>query len=75
MSQSRGLGGDDAPNIEELDDEDYWVLLAKKHWSESVELKKVKPGVIKKDIWDRLENANFESRSLVTLENLHLLEK
>lgn len=75
MSQSRGLGGDDAPNVEELDDEDYWVLLAKKHWSESVELKKVKSGVIKKDIWDKLENENFESRSLVTLENLHLFEK
>lgn len=75
MSQGRGLGGDDAPNVEELDDENHWILLARKHWSESVELKKVKPGVIKKDIWDRLDNENFEFRSLVTLENLQLLEK
>ncbi len=74
MSQSRGLGGD-APDVKELDDEDHWTFLAKKHWPELVKSRKVKPLVIKKDIWDRLENENFEFRSLVTLENLQVLEK
>lgn len=75
MSQGLGLGGDDTSNVEELDDENHWNLLARKHWSDSIGLKKVKPGVIKKEIWDRLDNENFEFRSLVTLENLQLLEK
>ena len=75
MSQSQGFGGDDALNVEELDDEGHWTSLARQHWYEPVDLRKVKSEVIKKEIWDRLELENFDFQSLVTLENSHLLEK
>ena len=75
MSQSRDVGGGDAPSFEDRDDQDYWYDLAKKHWSNQVRPGKVKAEVIKKDIWDRLENDGFDFRSLVALENLQLLEQ
>ena len=37
--------------------------------------RKVKPDVIKKEMWDVLENEGFQFRSLLILESLQLLEK
>ena len=75
MSQRQDLRADDAPTVEELHDPGHWTSLARQHWANSVDLRRVKMEVIKNEIWDRLESENFEFRSLVTLENLQLLEK
>ncbi len=75
MAQHQGLGEDGAPGVQELDDEGHWTSLATQHWSKLVDLRKIRPEVVKKEIWDKLESLNFEFRSLVMLENLQLLEK
>lgn len=56
-------------------DDNYWAQLAKKHWPKAVKSKKAKPDLIKKEIWDVLEQEAFHFRSLLMLENLQLLEK
>ena len=53
----------------------YWAVLAKKHWSKPVKSRKVKNEVIKTELWDVLEQENFQYRSLLVLESLQLLEK
>ena len=61
--------------VEELGEDSHWTQLAKKHWSKPAESKKVKPEVIKNEIWGALEKEQFLFRSLLLLENLQLLEK
>jgi intron-binding protein aquarius len=51
------------------------VRLAKTHWLDAANVRKVKHDVIKKDIWDPLEAESFSFRSLLILENLNILEK
>ena len=53
----------------------HWAALGKKHWSKPVNSRKIKNEVIKTELWDVLEQENFEYRSLVILESLQLLEK
>ena len=53
----------------------YWAQLAKKYWLTAGKSKKTKSEVIKKEIWDALEQEAFHFRSLLMLENLQLLEK
>jgi intron-binding protein aquarius len=50
------------------------VQLAKAHWS-NVKVRKAKPDVIKKQLYDPLEAEAFNSRTLLILENLNVLEK
>ena len=58
------------------EDEAHWRDLAQKHWSNpSTKHRKVRSEVVKNDIWDVLEEDGFEFRTLLTLENLQLLEK
>ena len=38
-------------------------------------MSKVKPDVVKKEIWDVLEREDFPHRSLLILENLQILER
>ena len=57
------------------EDMDHWEVLAQKHWSKPVKSNKAKPNVIKKEIWDVLEDEGFFYRSLLQLESLQLLEK
>lgn len=57
----------------ELDGEDYWRQLAEKQWA--TRSKRVRPDVVKQEIWDKLESSDFEFRWLRLLENLQLLEK
>ena len=67
--QEPGVGNGD------IEGESHWSTLAHKHWSRTVKSGRVKPDVIKKDIWDVLEEEGFSLRSLLQLESLQLLEK
>ena len=73
--QAMAHGLDSRPTVEDFRDDSVWVQLAKTHWLETSKVRKVKQDVIKKDIWDPLEADNFSFRSLLTLENLNILEK
>lgn len=68
-------GGDSRPALEDPQGENQWTQLARKHWIKPTKTRKVKSDVIKKEIWDVLENEGFEFRSLLILESLQLLEK
>lgn len=68
-------GLDSRPTVEDFRDDSPWVRLAKTHWLDAANVRKVKHDVIKKDIWDPLEAESFSFRSLLILENLNILEK
>ena len=60
----------------EVDSESYWTQLAEKEWLKHTnKARKVRPEVIKNDIWDVLEKEGFDFKPLYLLENLQLLEK
>ena len=63
------------PAGEELEDDNRWIQLAQKHWLKPSKSGKVKPEVIKNEIWDVLEAEGFLFRSLLQLEHSQLLEK
>ncbi|KAL5356234.1 hypothetical protein BJX96DRAFT_186187 [Aspergillus floccosus] len=73
--QAMAHGLDSRPTVEDFREDSAWVQLAKTHWLETSKVRKVKQDVIKKDLWDALEAENFSFRSLLTLENLNILEK
>lgn len=75
MAEATTLGNGDQEGVGELESDSYWAQLAKKHWPNTAKSKKIKPEVIKKEIWDVLEQEAFHFRSLLMLENLQLLEK
>ena len=75
MAEIQQPGTQDLAVVEELGEDSHWTQLAKKYWSKPAKSKKVKPEVIKNEIWDVLEKEEFLSRSLLLLENLQLLEK
>ena len=62
-------------NVTESEDQRDWVSLAQKHWAKPVKTKKIKIEVIKTELWEVLEQENFEYQSLLILESLRLLEK
>lgn len=67
---------DTRPTVSDLQEGDNrWVALAKTHWLKASQTPKARPDVIKRDIWDALESEGFPLRSLLILENLHILEK
>lgn len=63
------------PTVNDLQEDNQWVNLARTYWLNTSNLRKVKPEVIKNDIWESLESEGFALRSLLILENLHILEK
>ncbi|KAJ5309076.1 hypothetical protein N7508_004455 [Penicillium antarcticum] len=65
---------DTRPTVVDFRDDSPWVQLAKAHWS-NVKVRKAKPDVIKKQLYDPLETEAFSSRTLLILENLNVLEK
>lgn len=69
--QGPSAGGDDG--------ESSFAQLAKTHWLKPTKKKaakvKVKPEVLKNDIWDVLEKEDFAFKSLLALENLQILER
>lgn len=75
MSRANPTEGDSRPDIADSQAENQWTQLARKHWSKPLKTRKVKSDVIKKEIWDVLENEGFQLPSLLVLENLQLLEK
>jgi intron-binding protein aquarius len=66
------------PAVADVEGENSFSLLAKKYWlktSKKPAKVKVKPDVLKNEIWDVLEKEDFDFRSLLALENLQILEK
>lgn len=69
---------DARPTVADVDGEDVFAQLAKKYWLKTTKRTtkvKVKQDVLKNEIWDVLENEGFPFRSLLVLENLHILER
>ncbi|EAS29887.2 DEAD helicase superfamily protein [Coccidioides immitis RS] len=62
------------PTVNDFQQENQWVALARAHWLKT-KVRKVRPEVIKNDIWDPLVTEGFSLHSLLLLENLHILEK
>lgn len=63
------------PTVEDFREDNHWVKLAKSYWLETPKIRNVKQDTIKKDFWDPLEAEGFSLRSLLTLENLNVLER
>lgn len=73
-----GQGASDASQIAvTLDEDSVFTQLAKKHWLKSSKSSKVKvkPDVLKGEIWDVLEKEDFAFRLLLELETLQLLDR
>lgn len=74
MTEATTLRDGDQPGVGDLGSDNHWAQLAEKHWPKAVKSRKTKSEVIKKEIWDVLEQEAFHFRSLLMLENLQLLE-
>lgn len=68
-------GLESRPTVEDFREDSQWVKLAKANWLDTSKARKIKKDTIKKDLWDPLEADGFNLRSLLTLENLNVLEK
>lgn len=62
-------------SVSDIGGDNRWVTLAQKHWLKQSKVRKIKQDVVKNEIWDPLEAEGFTARSLLTLENLNILEK
>lgn len=62
-------------SVSDIGGDSRWVTLAQKHWLKQSKVRKIKQDVVKNEIWDPLEAEGFTARSLLTLENLNILEK
>lgn len=67
-------GLDSRPTVSDFQEDNRWVSLAKTHWLKQSKARKAKQDVIK-ELWGPLEAEGFSLRSLLILENLHVLEK
>jgi len=77
IENGQQLRDDSRPSVSDLQGNGPFAQLAKKYWLKSNKSAKitVKPEVLKNEIWDVLEKEDFSYRSLLTLENLHILER
>ena len=69
---------DGRPTVADLQGESPFAQLAKKHWlkpGKKAAKVKIKPQVLKKEIWDVLEQEGFSYKTLLVLENLQILER
>jgi intron-binding protein aquarius len=76
--EPRREADDGRPTVADLQGENEFAQLAKKHWLKTSKKNakvKVKPDVLKTEIWDVLEKEDFAFKSLLVLENLQILEK
>lgn len=65
---------DTAPDA--VEGAELWQDVARKHWLRKSDKQiRVQVDVIKKDIWDKLEEEQFDYSSLLALESLQLLER
>lgn len=63
------------PTVADLHGENHFAQAARKNWLMAKKTPKVRPEVIKKELWDELDKVGFEYSSLLVLENLQLLER
>jgi intron-binding protein aquarius len=63
------------PTVADLHGENHFAQVARNNWLKSTKTPKVRPEVIKKELWDSLEQTDFAYPSLLVLENLQLLER
>ncbi|EKG20245.1 hypothetical protein MPH_02478 [Macrophomina phaseolina MS6] len=63
------------PTVADLNGENHYAQVARKHWLDCSKPPKVRPQVVKDELWDSLEKDDFPYPSLLILENLQLLEK
>ena len=60
----------------ESEEELRWKRLADNHWlKDTTRARKINPEVLKQDIWDVLEKEDFNTRTLLILDHLQLLER
>ncbi|KAI4255636.1 MAG: hypothetical protein LQ352_002481 [Teloschistes flavicans] len=59
MSGNAFSGEDGRPNLADLEGDNEWTQLARKHWLGSAKSKRVKNDVVKIGIWDNLEKEGF----------------
>ena len=60
--------------IADLHGKNHFAQVARKHWLSPANVApKVRPEVVKKEIWDELERQDLAIQSLVVLENLQVL--
>ncbi|KAF2145168.1 uncharacterized protein K452DRAFT_244878 [Aplosporella prunicola CBS 121167] len=62
------------PTVADLHGDSHYAHVARTHWLDAAKPPKVKPNVVKDELWDQLEAEDFAFGSLLILENLHLLE-
>jgi intron-binding protein aquarius len=63
------------PTVADLHGENHFAQVARKNWLAAKKTPKVRPEVVKKELWDELESVDFAYSSLLVLENLQLLER
>lgn len=65
------------PTVADLHGENHFAQVARKNWLavNAKKAPKVRPDVVKKELWDELEKVDFAYPSLLVLENLQLLER
>ncbi|KAF2133417.1 P-loop containing nucleoside triphosphate hydrolase protein [Dothidotthia symphoricarpi CBS 119687] len=63
------------PTVADLHGDNHFAQAARKHWLAAKKTAKVRPDVVKKELWDELEKVDFAYSSLLILENLQLLER
>ncbi|KAF2280151.1 P-loop containing nucleoside triphosphate hydrolase protein [Westerdykella ornata] len=63
------------PTVADLQGENHFAQVARKHWLNTTKAPKVRPEVVKQELWDELEQVQFAYPSLLVLENLQLLER
>lgn len=63
------------PTIADLHGGNHFAQIARENWLSSSKTPKVRPEVVKKELWDELEHIDFAYSSLLVLENLQLLER
>jgi intron-binding protein aquarius len=76
--EPRREADDGRPAVADLEGENSFAKLAKQTWlktSKKTTKVKIKPDVLKTEIWDVLEKEDFAFKSLLVLENLQILEK
>lgn len=63
------------PTVADLHGDNHFAQVARKHWLSAKKTPKVRPEVVKKELWDELAKDDFAYSSLLVLENLQLLER
>jgi intron-binding protein aquarius len=63
------------PTVADLHGENHFAQVARKNWLTAKKTPKVRPEVVKKELWDELETVDFAYSSLLVLEQLQLLER